>query len=119
MTVEHLALQLIRDPEVAQYVERSGGNPRELSASLESGLVQLPRTEGEQDASPSFRRFFRAAIEQAEERDQGVLMVRHLVLALVDDRESIAGALLRAAVPNASVFDGLRSYISPEERNAA
>jgi len=122
ITPEHVALELIREDELAAYLERCGTNLVAVESRLRAriDLVAPVDPDGlETTLSPALERIVKRAIRQTEMDRREYLVLRDLFVALMDERESLASIAIRDATEQVDAFEELRTFRSPEERGAA
>ena len=118
ITPEHLALELILEPETATYLTRCGTNLVAVEARLRSFLEQIAaNAEAETTPTPAFQHVVGAAIQRTTADRREFVMLRDLFLAILDERKSVASSAITEATRDAQVFEELRTYQSPEERD--
>ena len=120
LTPEHLALELVREPEVAAYLEARGTSLAQVESALHRCIaaVEVRPGEVETEAASSLQRIVQTAIRRTEVDGREYLMVRDLLLAVVDARETLASAAILDATQDATVFEELRTYRAADERRA-
>lgn len=120
-TPEHVALELIREAETADYLERCGTNLVAVESRLRDqlGLVEpVDPDRLETTTSPALERVLKRALKQVEADHREYLVLRDLFVALIDERGSAASAAILEATEQVESFEELRTYRSNEERGA-
>jgi len=99
----HLLKVLMDDDQgmASGLVERAGGNPKALRASVEAGLKKIASVSGSGSAnlymSREMARVFETAEKAADKAGDSFVTVERLLLALVIEKDSDAGKLLASA----------------------
>ena len=122
ITPEHLALELIVEPEIAAYLERCGTNLVAAESRLRAYLGKIePSREFEFETMPTwaFQRLVGLAIRHTEEDGREYVMIRDLFLAIIDERKTVASSAILDATPDPRVFEDLRAYRSEGEGHGA
>lgn len=96
---EHLFLALLEQPEgvVPAVLEKVGANPRQLSQGLREELKRLPQVygRGQLYISPRLERVITGAEKEAERLKDEYISTEHVLLAMAEEAEGVAGKLLR------------------------
>ncbi len=101
LEAEHLLAALIQDPEgtVVPVLRKAGANLTVLKVKVGELLDQLPKVTGaglgNQGISQRLGAILESSTRKAAELKDEYVSTEHLLLALIDDRESPAGKLLR------------------------
>jgi ATP-dependent Clp protease ATP-binding subunit ClpA len=122
LTPEHLALELILEPEVAAYLERCGTDLIAVESRLRAYLERIEAVSDESlETLPSatFQSLMSVAIERTEEDRREFVMVGDILLALLDDRKTIASAAILEATRDTAAFEELRISRSDAARRGA
>jgi ATP-dependent Clp protease ATP-binding subunit ClpB len=108
----HLLDALLGEAEgvVFPLLQKLGASARSLRNSLEGVLERLPRVygSGETYASPSLRSRLEGASVEAEGLGDAFVSTEHLLLALLEGRDDVAGLLTDAGINRAAVLDALK-----------
>ncbi len=95
---EHLFLSLLEQPEgvVPAVLEKVGANPRQLSQGLREELKRLPQVygRGQLYISPRLERVISGAEKEAERLKDEYISTEHVLLAMAEEAEGVAGKLL-------------------------
>ena len=113
ITPEHVALELILDPEVSACLERSGTDLVAVESRLRTFLKAIrldPVREGETVLTSTFQRWMNAAIERTTADGREFVMIRDLFVALLDETKTVASTALREATPQPEIFEELRTF---------
>ena len=120
ITPEHLALELIVEPEIAAYLERCGTNLVAAESRLRAclGKIELAQ-ESEFETMPTltFQHLVGVAFQRTENERREYVMVRDLFLAIIDERKTIASSAILDATPDPLVFEELRATESAVRHN--
>jgi ATP-dependent Clp protease ATP-binding subunit ClpB len=108
----HLLAALLGEAEgvVFPLLQKLGASPRSLRNSLESVLERLPRVYGsvETYVSPNLRSRLEGAFAEAESLGDAFVSTEHLLLALLQGGDDVAGLLVDAGVNRGAVLDALK-----------
>ncbi len=119
ITPEHIALELILEPETATYLARCGTNLVAVESRLRDYLGKIETSAGaETIPTKTFQRVVGAAIERTQADHREFVMIRDLFLAILDERKTIASSTITEATPDIQAFEELRTYRSAEEPGA-
>ncbi len=97
---EHLLMALLRqaDGVVPPILQRGGVQPAQVERRLHEALDRLPKVSGaEVYASPRLGKLFDAAWREAQALKDEYVSTEHLLLAAAEEREGMAGRILRDA----------------------
>jgi len=110
-TPEHMALELILEPEVNAYLERSGTDLVAVESRLRAFLAAIrldPVREGETVLTETFQRLMTTAIERTTADGREFVMLRAVFVALLD-ASTVSRAAMLAATRHPEVFEELRT----------
>jgi ATP-dependent Clp protease ATP-binding subunit ClpB len=113
---EHLFKVLLQQPEgvVVPVLQKMGGNPQVIAAEIDDLIGRLPQVSGsgfgQVYASPRFRKLLDKSFQVAKEMQDEYVSQEHLVLAMLDDKDSpVARALSTRGVTRESFLKALVS----------
>jgi ATP-dependent Clp protease ATP-binding subunit ClpB len=108
----HLLAALLEQPEGVIYplLQKLGASPRTLRVSLDAVLDRLPKVYGQVEIylSPGLRSTIDRAFAEAESLGDAYVSTEHLLLALLDQGDDVAGILSGAGIDRARVLDALK-----------
>ena len=111
MTIEHLAVEMLREQEVVRYLRDCGTDLDTLTALLEAKVASLRTaqivTVGTQP-SGEFSRVIRKSIDDAAKVGRESVMLSDLFLAILDERDGFTASLIVGQTPNPDAFEALR-----------
>jgi len=113
MTPEHVALELILESEVKEFLERSGTDLVAVESRLRAFLAAIrldPVREGETVLTSTFQRVMNAAIERTTADGREFVMLRDLLVALLDE-STVSSAAILEATQHPEVFEQLRTSL--------
>jgi ATP-dependent Clp protease ATP-binding subunit ClpA len=121
LTPEHIALELIVEPETATYLERCGTDLVAVESRLREYLGKIEsNASAELETLPTstFQRIVGTAFQRTQADHREYVMLRDLFLAIIDDRKTIASSAIVDATRDPQPFEELRTFRSPEEKGA-
>jgi len=95
---EHLLVAMLEQPEgiVRPLLGKLGANLQVVLNDANAAIGRLPKVQGgQQYFSPRLTQIFTAAQKQAEAMQDEYVSTEHLLLAIVDEKDGVAGRLLR------------------------
>src|SRR5918911_5279973 len=108
----HLLAALLDQPEGVIYplLQKLGTSPRSLRVSLDTILDRLPKVYGQVETylSPALRSTLEGAFSEAESLGDAYVSTEHLLLALIEQGDDIAGILAGAGIDRPRVLDALK-----------
>jgi ATP-dependent Clp protease ATP-binding subunit ClpB len=108
----HLFAALLGEPEgvVFPLLQKLDASPRALRARLDGILDRLPKVYGgvEVYLSPGFRSVLESAFKEAEGLGDAYVSTEHLLLALLDGGDDVAGVLREAGIDRTRVLAALK-----------
>ncbi len=133
MTTEHLLYTLLdqREGVVIPVLQRLGADISGIRGRVEEELNRVPQVQGggiDTYASPAFKSVLGTAWNEAQQLKDEYVSTEHLLVALSDEKESPAGAILReSGATRANIFKVLKDIrggqrvtdASPEEKYQA
>jgi ATP-dependent Clp protease ATP-binding subunit ClpA len=121
LTPEHIALELIAEPETATYLARCGTDLVAVESRLREylGKIETNANTGlETIPTPTFQRIVGSAFQRTQADHREFVMLRDLFLAIVDERKTIASSAIFDATRDLQTFEELRAFRSEEEPGA-
>ena len=108
----HLLATLLGEPEGVVYplLQKLGVSPRTLRVRLDGVLDRLPKVYGQVETyiSPGLRSTLDKAFQEAEALGDAYVSTEHLVLALLEQSDDVAGVLREAGVDRDRLLDALK-----------
>jgi ATP-dependent Clp protease ATP-binding subunit ClpB len=108
----HLLAALLEQPEGVIYplLQKLGAAPRALRVALDGVLDRLPKVYGQVETylSPGLRNTLEQAFTEAESLSDAYVSTEHLLLALLDQSDDVAGILADHGIDRARVLDALK-----------
>ncbi|MEA2505992.1 MAG: ATP-dependent Clp protease ATP-binding subunit ClpB [Actinomycetota bacterium] len=108
----HLLAALLEQPEGVIYplLQKLGAAPRALRVSLDGVLDRLPKVYGQVETylSPGLRDTLERAFAEADTLGDSYVSTEHLLLALLDQHDDVAGILAEHGIDRARVLDALK-----------
>lgn len=108
----HLLVALLADPEgvVFPLVQKLGTSPRSLVTKLEGVLERLPKVYGQVEVylSQNLRSVLDQAFQEADALGDAYVSTEHLLLALIEQRDDVAGVLKDAGASRDKVLEALK-----------
>lgn len=121
MTVEHLVLELLKEKEVAGYLEGCGTDIATLKALLEAKVASLRTAQIETvETQPNgeFSRVIRRAIDDAGKERRTSIELRDMFLSILEEPKGFAATLLLRQTSNPGAFEQLRARRSKLAKRA-
>ena len=120
LTPEHLALEVIADPETAAYLERCGTDLVAVESRLRAylGKIEVSGEEAETIPTSTFQHLVAAAAERTEADNREFVVLRDIFLAIIDERKTIASSAILDATRDLRAFEELRTYRTEGEPRA-
>jgi len=122
LTPEHLALEMILEPEVATFLERCGTDLVAVESRLRAYLEKVESVSDdklETVPTATFQRLMNVAIERTERDHREHVMLRDVFLALLDERKTIASSAIVEAIRDTASFEQLRTFRADQEGRGA
>jgi ATP-dependent Clp protease ATP-binding subunit ClpA len=122
LTPEHVALELILEPEISTYLERCGTDLVAVESRLRAYLERIEHvSEDELETTPTatFQRLMNAAVQRTESDHREYVMLRDVFLAILDERRTIASSAIVEATRDTAAFEELRRFRSDKEQRGA
>jgi len=122
LTPEHVALELILEPEITTYLERCGTDLVAVESRLRAYLEKIEHVSDdklETIPTASFQRLMNAAVQRTERDHREYVMLRDVFLALLDEGKTIASSALVDATRDTAAFEELRTFKSDQEQRGA
>jgi ATP-dependent Clp protease ATP-binding subunit ClpB len=108
----HLLAALLDEPEGVVYplLQKLGASPRALRNRLDGILQGLPKVYGSVEVylSTAFRAVLEAAFSEADGLGDAYVSTEHLLLALIEGRDDVAGLLAEAGIDRPRVLAALK-----------
>src|SRR5919199_6347019 len=108
----HLLKALLSQPEGVVYplLQKLSVSPGALGARLDGVLERLPKVYGQVETylSPPLRSVLERAFAEAEGLGDAYVSTEHLLLALMDQRDDVAGVLAEAGVDRSGLLNALK-----------
>jgi ATP-dependent Clp protease ATP-binding subunit ClpB len=108
----HLLAALLDEPEGVVYplLQKLGASPRALRNRLDGILEGLPKVYGSAEVylSTAFRAVLEAAFSEADGLGDAYVSTEHLLLALIEGRDDVAGLLAEAGIDRPRVLAALK-----------
>ncbi|HUP30553.1 MAG TPA: Clp protease N-terminal domain-containing protein [Usitatibacter sp.] len=112
MTVEHLVLEMLKEPEVAGYLESCGTDVVTLKTLLEAKVASFRTAQietVETQPNSEFSRVIRRAIDDAGKERRTSIELRDMFLSILEEPKGFAAALLLQRTTNPGAFEQLRA----------
>ncbi len=96
MDTEHILLGLLRQPEslAVQVIRSMGLSPNRILHEIDSVAKRKPASSSVESASPLAKKVLQAAAEQAQDLGHSWIGTEHLLLALLQEEDGVAGQVL-------------------------
>src|SRR5947199_7691367 len=95
---EHVLFSMLEQPEgiVRPVLGKLGANVQVVSNDVQAAIARFPRVQGgQQYFSPRLSQIFVAAEKQAQAMQDEYISTEHLLLAIADEKDGLAGKILR------------------------
>jgi ATP-dependent Clp protease ATP-binding subunit ClpA len=112
MTVEHLLLELLKEKDVARYLESCGTGVAALKTLLEAKVASFRTAQiqtVETQPNSEFSRVIRRAIDDAGKERRSSIELRDMFLAIIEEPQGVAASLLLQQTSNPAAFEQLRA----------
>ncbi len=111
MTVEHLVLEMLKEPPVLAYLAKCGTDIETLKALLEAKVAsfrtaQLSTIDAQ--ANDEFARVVRRSIDDAGRERRTSIVLHDLFLSILEDEKSHAAQLLVQQTARPGSFEAMR-----------
>ncbi len=111
MTVEHLVLEMLKEPPVVAYLVKCGTDVETLNALLAAKVASLRTAQLstiDAQANDEFARMIRRAIDDAGLERRTSIVLHDLFLSILQDEKSHAAQLLLQQTARPDAFEAMR-----------